>query len=117
LPSRLDQGKKYDLPTYIAMKMAGALAATDLTPSLISVKNRPELKNLTVAQKLQALDGTMQVDRAAVSGKTLLLVDDLYQSGVTLNYCAMTLLEAGAVRVLGLTCEKTCRNDDNSGAR
>ena len=43
----------------------------------------------------------------------VLLVDDLYQSGVSTNYVAMLMLEAGAKEVFGLACEKTCRNDDN----
>ena len=45
------------------------------------------------------------------------LVDDLYQSGVSMNYVAILLLEAGARKVFGLACEKTCSNDDNVSRR
>ncbi|HEV7516029.1 MAG TPA: hypothetical protein VGR07_06990 [Thermoanaerobaculia bacterium] len=41
------------------------------------------------------------------------MVDDLYQSGISMNYVAMELLAGGARAVLGLACEKTCSNDDN----
>ena len=58
------------------------------------------------------------MDAEAVRGRTVLLVDDLYQSGTSMNYVALMLLDAGAHTVLGLACEKTCRNDDNiRGAR
>lgn len=49
--------------------------------------------------------------------EVVLLVDDLYQSGVSMNYVAMLLLEAGAKKVFGLSCEKTCSNDDNVSRR
>jgi predicted amidophosphoribosyltransferase len=59
------------------------------------------------------LDGTIKVDHELYKGKTVLLVDDLYQSGVSINYAAMLLLDAGAKKIFGLSCEKTCSNDDN----
>jgi predicted amidophosphoribosyltransferase len=48
-----------------------------------------------------------------LEGRTVLLLDDLYQSGISMNYVAMELLAAGVKEVFGLACEKTCRNDDN----
>lgn len=45
----------------------------------------------------------------------ILLVDDLYQSGISMNYVAMLLRAHGAAAVYGLALEKTCRNDDNMG--
>jgi hypothetical protein len=32
-------------------------------------------------------------------------------------YCGLLLLEAGAKKIFGLACEKTCRNDDNVGGK
>jgi len=62
-------------------------------------------------EKLSSLVGTIEVTRR-VAG-TILLIDDLYQSGTSLNYAAMLLMGAGAERIFGLACEKTIRNDDN----
>ena len=47
------------------------------------------------------------------TNKRVLLLDDLYPSGVSMNYCAPLLVQAGAKKIFGLACEKTCRNDDN----
>ena len=45
-----------------------------------------------------------------LNGKTVLLVDDMYQSGVTLQYIAMRMKEAGAKRVFGMTLVKSLGN-------
>jgi predicted amidophosphoribosyltransferase len=47
---------------------------------------------------------------ADVRGKTVLLVDDIYQSGFTLNEVGRVLFEAGAESVLGLVATKTGRD-------
>lgn len=57
------------------------------------------------------------MDKDVFTGKRVLLVDDLYQSGVSMNYCGLLLLNAGASKIFGLACEKACRNDDNVGGR
>ena len=71
------------------------------------------MKDALLEDKLEALEGTIEVDPEPFKDKVVLLVDDLYQSGVSMNYVAMLLLEAGAKKVYGLACEKTCSNDDN----
>ena len=40
-----------------------------------------------------------------------------FTSKGTAGYVAMLLLEAGAKKVFGLSCEKTCSNDDNVSRR
>lgn len=42
--------------------------------------------------------------------KKILLIDDLYQSGISMNYAAMHILEAGAIAVNGLSIVKALRN-------
>lgn len=42
--------------------------------------------------------------------KTVLLVDDMYQSGITLQYIAMRMKEVGAKRVFGMTLVKSLGN-------
>jgi len=85
----------------------------DLSSAVRTVKERPQLKNLPVGEKLEALKGTVKVESEAVKGRIVTLIDDLYQSGVTMNYVAMKLQKACARAILGLACEKTLRNDDN----
>ncbi|MCK6592230.1 MAG: hypothetical protein HUU21_32570 [Polyangiaceae bacterium] len=64
-------------------------------------------------KKLEILNGTVAVDEDAVEGKTIILIEDLYQSGSTINHVAMEVLHGGASAIFGLSCVKTCRNTDN----
>jgi len=112
-PSRPD--KPFDLPRHLAKGIGLGIRKADLSDQVVSTE-RPALKNVPVAEKLATIRGTISIAGGGpFRGQTVLLVDDLYQSGITMNYVAMELLEAGAEAVLGLACEKTCRNDDNVG--
>jgi orotate phosphoribosyltransferase-like protein len=64
-------------------------------------------------QKVEALVGSVSVDATKVADKTIVVVDDLYQSGLTINYIAEELRQVGAKEVFGLAAVKTLRNDDN----
>jgi hypothetical protein len=108
-----DPKKEYNLPRYLAAQIAGKLALQDLSSHVRTVKTRMSVKGVPRGQKLDTLLGTIEVDKDVFDGKHVLLIDDLYQSGISMNYCALLLLRAGARKIFGLACEKTCRNDDN----
>jgi len=48
-----------------------------------------------------------------LTGKTVFLIDDLYQSGTTLWSCAKNLQRTGVTDVIGLVCVKSFRDTDN----
>lgn len=108
-----DPEREFNLPVYLADGIAKGLGKEDLSEYMRTVRQRSGLKDVELDKKIDVLEGTIEVDPQAFRGKNILLVDDLYQSGVTMNYVAMLLLEAGADKIYGLACEKTCRNDDN----
>jgi hypothetical protein len=72
----------------------------------------PKLRDLTLEQKIATLEGAFTLGEPIV-GKTILLVDDLYQSGVTLWMLARFLKSQGAREVYGLACVKSWRDTDN----
>ena len=51
---------------------------------------------------------------ADVTHKSVLLIDDVYQSGTTMQFVAMKLQEAGAGEVYGLCLTKTLGDYDNT---
>jgi len=110
-PARTD--KEFDLPQTLAAEICRRWSRPDLSAAVRTVRSRPPIKNSALLDKLNAIDGTVEADAAAFRGKSVLLIDDIYQSGVSMNYVGMVLIEAGARKVLGLACEKTCTNDDN----
>jgi hypothetical protein len=107
--------KAFDLPTTLAKGIATAWGKEDLTQFVRIVKKRRSLKSARFDEKLDAIRDTIEVKEGIFDERIVLLVDDLYQSGISVNYFAMLLLRAGARMVFGLACEKTCRNDDNMG--
>jgi hypothetical protein len=112
-----DPTKEYNLPRNLAAQMAARLGLEDLSKHVRTMKARGSIKAVPLAQKLDTLLGTIEVDAGVFEGKHVLLIDDLYQSGISMNYCALLLLKAGAKKIFGLACEKTCRNDDNVSGR
>jgi hypothetical protein len=114
-PSRPD--KPFDLPRYLAGKIASALGKDDLRGAVVTKKARGQLKATNVEDKLKQIEGTVHIDAETFNGKSVLIVDDLYQSGTSVNYLGLLLLEAGAKKVFSIACEKTVGNFDNLGTR
>jgi hypothetical protein len=111
-PSNPNTG--YNLPAYLSRKVAEGKELEDLTSAVRTQRIRPSAKNqLSPMAKLNVLKGTIEITPNIFQGKNVLLIDDLYQSGVSINYVAMLLQRAGAKNILGLACEKTVRNDAN----
>lgn len=66
----------------------------------------------TTEEKLEILEesGLEIAKDLNLTGKTVLLFDDLYMSGLSMQYVAMKLKEAGAARVFGLCVVKSRSN-------
>lgn len=105
--------KKFSLPRGFAYALAKRTGKPNLSEAVTKSKVTPELKNLSLAEKLDAILCSVTVDSAKVAGKSLVVVDDLYQSGLTISYVAEELRRAGAKEVFGLAAVKTLSNDDN----
>ena len=65
------------------------------TPVQIALKKWERRKNLTRAFQVK--------DKEAIQGKAVVLVDDVYTTGATVNECSRALLRAGAKQVAVLT--------------
>ena len=74
--------------------------------SVYKSKATPELKNVERAKRLELILGAHSTKGDALRGRRILLLDDLYQTGATLNAIGRLLKESGgvsAVFVLALT--------------
>ena len=76
------------------------------------VKDTPQLKNVAdLDERLRILEGVHEVDSAGIRGKRILLFDDLYRSGATMNAITDILYDhGGAVEVFALTVTRTRSN-------
>ncbi len=63
------------------------------------VRDLPELKNVySYQQRTRLLAGSHAVDQPRVANKRVLLFDDLYRSGATMNAVAIALYDEGMAR-------------------
>lgn len=74
--------------------------STDIVTRRIAL---PELKNVSRDERKNLLKGAHDVQKENVRGKEILLFDDLFQSGSTMNAISEALLEADAEDVVALT--------------
>ncbi len=104
----------------VARKLAKALAKS-LEFEYVSTDllcDKSALKNLQVAQKIAEWNevygkpGSVKL-KGDVQDRTVVVVDDLYQSGATMWCFAKYLKGLGAGYVLGLPCVKSLRDTDN----
>ncbi|HYH44694.1 MAG TPA: phosphoribosyltransferase family protein [Thermoanaerobaculia bacterium] len=76
-----------------------------------STQDREQLKNVyDFDERRRLLEGAFVVSRSEIEGERILLLDDLYRSGATLNAVAEALAEAGAAAVFALALTKTRKN-------
>lgn len=75
---------------------------------LLRSRETPPQTELREDERRKNVRGAFAVNpRKSVQGKKLLLVDDVYTSGATVNECSRTLLCAGAKQVQVLTLTRT----------
>ena len=68
---------------------------------------RPQKEMVTMEQKRRNVAGAFAVNEPGAKGQRILLIDDIYDSGATINECARVLKAAGATKVYALTLTKT----------
>jgi hypothetical protein len=102
--------KTFHLPSRLVDGIGDLLARP--VGLLIAKKEVSKLKELTLEQKIATLAEAFTLGES-VAGKTILLVDDLFQSGATFWSLARFLRGHGAREVFGLACVKSWRDTDN----
>ena len=74
----------------------------------MKVKQTPQLKDVfDFKERVAALEGAFTVEKANIQGKSVLLFDDLFRSGATMNTITECLIAGGAEVVYALTLART----------
>ncbi len=104
------------VPRKLATAMAESLDLEFVQADLLCDKSA--MKGLCVAEKIPEWQKLYECAECIelhgdVAGKTIVVIDDLYQSGATMWCYAKYLKDQGAKYVLGLPCVKSLRDSDN----
>lgn len=108
-PSKKDTD---NLPRKVARELKD-FAFEDISNSVSWSNDKEGLKGVECSKKLELLESTGLDINIDLKGKVVILLDDLYQSGITMQYVAMKMKEAGAARIFGLSIVKSRSNTDN----
>jgi predicted amidophosphoribosyltransferase len=85
----------------VARELAARLQVPLFENAVVKVKATPQMKNIDDwAERQRVLAETVQSGKDDLKGKSILLFDDLIESGATLRRAAEVLLEEGGARAV-----------------
>jgi ComF family protein len=108
VPVPLDAGRRrergYNQAELIARPLARLLGIPFRSYLLVRTRPRPNQLRLTRLERWETVRGAYAThQKAQVDKLRVLLVDDVFTTGATLDACSKALRQAGAIRVVGLT--------------
>ncbi len=98
-------------PVTLLVNAIGDRVRLPVVNAVTKIKETPQLKNIyDLDERTKLLDGAFKID-PSIAGKRVLLFDDLYRSGATMNAITVALLDDGKVAdVMALAITKTRSN-------
>lgn len=99
-------------PVHVLAEAISGRLGIPLVECVRRTREAPQLKDVfDLDERLRLLEGLHAVDRSATDSKRVLLFDDLYRSGATMNAIAACLQrDGGAAEVFTLTVTRTRSN-------
>ena len=104
----------FSLPVELADSLSATTGIANISAHLRWGGAKAKIKETAVDAKWNALEATGFELQTDVNGKSILLIDDMYQSGATVHYVASRLREAGANEIHCLAVSKGRRDTDNT---
>lgn len=101
-PKRLSQ-RGYNQADLLGRELAQKVHIAYCSDGVSRVRDTASQVGLSARERHANVAGAFAVAETVFTGKRVLLVDDVYTTGATLNACAEALLVGGAASVYGLT--------------
>lgn len=104
--------RRYNQSALLGSELAKRAGKSFAPDGLTRLRHTPKQKGLSRKERLGNVKNAFAVNPAcAIKGKTVMIVDDVFTSGATLNECARTLKKAGADKVFVLTIARVTRDE------
>ncbi len=114
LHNRRLRERRFNQSALLAREIARSCGGIFIPDMLLRARHTVPQQGLTYKERGQNVKGAFAVGKKhlnALHGKNILLVDDVYTSGATLNECARVLKNARAANVSVLTIAKVTREE------
>ncbi len=109
-PRRLRE-RGYNQSVLLARDLAGCIGLPVIEDCLIRVRQaQPQVRAASVEERRENVTDAFVCRDDRVSGKYIILIDDVCTSGATLESCASALKSGGATSVWGLTLARETHN-------
>ncbi|MGB9726746.1 MAG: ComF family protein [Minisyncoccia bacterium] len=109
LHQKREQLRGFNQTELLALKVSAYFSIELLNNVLVRIKNNPpqaEIKNLNEREK--NIKGVFEIKNLEkIKNKTILLIDDVYTTGATLNEAAKILKQNGAKSIIGVVLAKS----------
>lgn len=103
LHPRKQRKREFNQAEYLAAGLSKVVNVPVLKRNLRRVKDTPTQTKLNAEARMKNLRDAFAVcDAAALKGKRLVILDDVFTTGATMDSCAKTLRHAGAREVIAL---------------
>lgn len=97
----------YNQSELIAKELAKSLGLIFAKDILVKVKETQTQSTLSKTQRKNNIKGAFQVlDKTKIENKKVVLIDDIYTTGNTVNECSRMLKKAGAKQIVVVTIAK-----------
>jgi len=110
-PSR-EKSRGYNQALLLARSSASMISLPVLESELVRVRHTDSLSDLGRKERYSSLEGVFSLQKKiSLTGKKILLVDDIITTGATFHQCSRILKEGGASHVYGITVARTLGHD------
>ena len=104
--------RRFNQSALLAAALARSCGKDYISDALLRLRATKQQKGLSRKERLQNVKNAFAVnEKRDVRGKNVLLIDDVFTSGATLNECARALKKSGAEKVFVLTIARVTREE------